>query len=241
MKFIFIIPYILVSLSSVAQDTLPQIEEIAETYYENLYTRFNAEGREFNIQFIDQNGYPPSPDSFFNMFYRTERKRIITELIDSKTCLDDVKLNIYTNISIWEHKKQGGIPDSMIIQLLDQLFEVDKEEGINYCIQNWAFWKPHIKDYKGNNQSPYIRNYPYLTYLFDNIPISDLCVIFLTNPILSRSNYLPLNDLVIKELNIRLSHVKYKKMLSFIDLSLSLDQLKNTNKNFYNNFKKLRK
>ena len=239
-KLLIIIIGILFLMNGNAQDTL-DIEEKARLFYGHENEAFQKERRIFSQTMFDKYNYPPTPsqsDSFFYEFHKQQRHRL-SKALKEKSDTNDLVSFIKERLNIWELMQGGTIPDSTFLILMDNYFQIDTNAAILFCVNHWAFRKSHEIDIVDFHDIPWIKNYPYVVYLFDHLSVAELGEVLLSENELIPDENKAFVDLCIKEL----MYTPFNRLLfkKYIETLMSSSNLKPRNDYFFQRVKRMEK
>ncbi len=220
--YILLLPLYFVSIDMNAQDTI-SLEEKANIYYEKIGKRYNEEGRLYNLEYLDKYGYPPPvPDPikgypFSNKFFKEIRDSLINEYYKKSECVETSIDYLEEKLLIWELKRGGALPDSTFLVLMDAYHNIAPKRAVNFCVLRWDFWKHHIVDIVKYHEIPWIKNYPYVVFLFDNLTMPDILNLLLSKNSLSEKRNEEFINLCIRELKYNLPSNEFQLYVDYIN------------------------
>jgi len=198
-----------------AQDTL-SIEDKANNYYQELNKKYNEQARLFNLEFLDKYGFPPDPNEFSREFYRKELNKLKDSLSIYTSCWHSSIGFIEERLLIWELMKGGTIPDSTFLILIDAYYKIAPDKAVKFCISRWEFRKYHEIDIVKYHEVPWVKNYPYLVFLFDNLSLIELLNALIMKNNLSVESNKNFIDLCFKELKYNKSEEEMRKIIEYV-------------------------
>ncbi len=229
------IPRLKTACSGVVAHTPLSIKEKAAIYYKKLNKRYNDEGRKYNLEYLDKYGYPPPPSEFPNKFY-TKLLNDLKDLLAVHTTYNDNSLKlIEEKLLIWEFWEGCSIPNSTFLTLMNTYYKIAPDKAINFCISRWELIKHHKIDRTEFHEIPWIKNYPYLVFIFDNLSLHELLNVFLIKNNLSKESNEKFIDLCFKELRYNKTKEEIQMIKNYI---ISLQHIINKDKKLNSYFLK---
>lgn len=210
-----------------------------EKYYSELKSNYGKSSAIYAKEFYDKNGYPPSPEQFKifrDNYFVKERSNLNNQIIHQSYCLESTIKFIEEKLQIWEFQVGGSLPDSTFLVLMDQFYKIAPTIAIKYCIKKWSITKVHELDLINIVEIPYIKNYPYVTYIFNHLESPMLLNTLIYSNELSENDNQKFIDLCIKHFKQSNSKETIENMQNYISSFLKIEDKIDLNDYFLTQF-----
>ncbi len=240
--------FLLVSESFSQVDSKPEdleIEEKASLHFAKEKKLQGTASAKFAADYIDKYGVFPSDEDVKNFHekWREARQDSLSKIIALHFAYMNGGMDfIRERLLIWELKKGKGLPDSTFTILMTKYFEANKEKAVQFCIQRWEVLKLHKSDFADNQDvgdDPAMKNYPYVSYLFEKLDLSEIIKILIHKNSLSDDENQKFTKLFLIEFKKEYPKYKLKEIYNYSNSLIRLDKIIGSNKYFISRLKDL--
>ena len=213
-------------------------EDIAKDFFAKRSARYGEESGPYNLEFYNKNGRLQTPEEAnkYRLDFARKLNAEMSQLMESKKdiCIDSLNIFVKHRLRIAEYR-QNAYVDSTLLILMNSLYELDVEDAVNFGLDRWQYLKSLLPRHDSSVGISKLDVYSYLKYMLDNLPISQILQILLTNEKVDED----LIDVFINKFSYDYVGTDLNEFEEYIESYLKVNNIENYNEYFVSELKRI--